>query len=96
MAKRTGISRIMRIQNIKRIYEEHSRSGLSNREIWRRYIYPVYGCTETVMYTSLADAEKPEYQITPEMQRLIDYRGRGQRPDDHPRQLLLPLGFQKE
>lgn len=36
--------------DIVRIYDEHARSGLSNREILRRYIYPVYPICERTFY----------------------------------------------
>lgn len=42
MANKRGMSYKKRVADINRIYDEHARSGLSNREIWRRYIYPVY------------------------------------------------------
>ena len=50
MAKGRGISYKMRVADINRIYDLHARSGLSNREIWRRYIYPVYGISERSFY----------------------------------------------
>lgn len=50
MAKGRGISYKMRVADINRIYDLHSKSGLSNREIWRRYIYPVYGISERSFY----------------------------------------------
>lgn len=39
-----------RVEDINRIYDQYARSGLSNREIWRRYIYPVYGICERSFY----------------------------------------------
>ncbi len=50
MAKGRGISYKMRVATINRIYDLHAKSGLSNREIWRRYIYPVYGISERSFY----------------------------------------------
>ena len=35
-----GISYKARVAEVNRIYDEHRRSGLSNVEIWRRYVYP--------------------------------------------------------
>ena len=35
-----GRSYVHRVSSIVRIYDEHSRDGLSNREILRRYIWP--------------------------------------------------------
>ncbi len=50
MANRRGMSYRKRVADINRIYGEHARSGLSNREIWRRYIYPVYAISERTFY----------------------------------------------
>lgn len=50
MANRRGMSYKKRVADINRIYDEHVRSGLSNREIWRRYIYPVYAISERTFY----------------------------------------------
>ena len=43
MAKRHGVSYQKRVADINRIYDEHAKRGIPNREIWRRYVYPVYG-----------------------------------------------------
>lgn len=50
MASKRGMSYRKRVEDINRIYDEHARSGLSNREIWRRYIYPVYWISERTFY----------------------------------------------
>lgn len=50
MANKRGMSYKKRVADINRIYDEHARSGLSNREIWRRYIYPVYAISERTFY----------------------------------------------
>lgn len=50
MTKRRGMSYRKRVEDINRIYDQYARSGLSNREIWRRYIYPVYGICERSFY----------------------------------------------
>lgn len=74
MVKRRGVSYQKRVEEINRIYDRESRRGLSNREIWRRFIYPVYGITECTFYNALkASAE--------EKNRIAD--------DDAVRQLLL-------
>lgn len=39
-----------RVEEMNRIYDQHARSGLSNREIWRRYIYPAYWISERTFY----------------------------------------------
>ena len=53
MANRRGMSYKKRVADINRIYDEHVRSGLSNREIWRRYIYPVYAISERTFYNMM-------------------------------------------
>jgi len=41
------------VADINRIYDVYSKTGLSNREIWKRYIYPVYGLCERQFYNLL-------------------------------------------
>lgn len=74
MAKRRGVSYKKRVEEVNRIYDQEVRRGIPNREIWRRFIYPVYGITERTFYNILnASAE--------EKNRIAD--------DDDIRQLLL-------
>lgn len=74
MAKRLGVSYKKRVEEVNRIYDREVRRGIPNREIWRRFIYPVYGITERTFYNILnASAE--------EKNRIAD--------DDDIRQLLL-------
>lgn len=63
MGKRRGISYRMRVADINRIYEQHARSGLSNREIWRRYIYPVYGISERTFYNIMNATAGPDSPV---------------------------------
>lgn len=49
----TGKSYKKRVADVNRIYDEHAHSGLSNREIWRRYIWPLYGISERTLYNML-------------------------------------------
>ena len=51
--RRRGVSYLKRVADVNAIYPQWARSGLSNREIWRRYIYPVYGISERAMYKML-------------------------------------------
>lgn len=51
--RRRGVSYLKRVADINKTYQEWSRTGLSNREIWRRYIYPVYGISERTLYNML-------------------------------------------
>ncbi len=48
-----GRSYAHRVREINRIYREHANSGLSNREILRRFIYPVYHISESTLYNIL-------------------------------------------
>lgn len=53
MARRRGVSYKKRVEEINRIYDREVRRGIPNREIWRRFIYPVYGITERTFYNIL-------------------------------------------
>lgn len=47
------MSYIKRVAEVNRIYEQHAKRGLSNREIWRRYIYPVFLISERTFYNMM-------------------------------------------
>lgn len=51
--KRHGASYRKRVADINKIYGEYVKTGLSNREIWLRYIYPVYAISERTFYNIL-------------------------------------------
>lgn len=53
MTKRRGVSYQKRVEEINRIYDREAARGVPNREIWRRYIYPVYGISERTFYNVL-------------------------------------------
>lgn len=64
MAKRgrqkiVGFSYASRVEDIVRIYDEHARSGLSNREILRRYIWPKYRICEKTFYNIINASADP-------------------------------------
>lgn len=61
--KRRGLSYAKRVEDINRIYEHYARTGLSNREIWRRYIYPRYAICERTFY-NLLKADAPPVRVT--------------------------------
>lgn len=42
-----------RVKAVNEIYDRHARSGVSNRDIWRRYIYPQFGIAERTLYNYL-------------------------------------------
>lgn len=51
-----------RVSEVLRIYEEHEKSGLSNREILRRYIWPVYPMCEKTFYNLINASADPKVQ----------------------------------
>lgn len=53
MSKRRGASYQKRVADINKIYDLQARRGLTNREIWRRYIYPLYAISERTFYNLL-------------------------------------------
>lgn len=57
--KIVGRSYAHRVRDIVRIYDEHARSGLSNREILRRYIYPKYPICEKTFYNIINASANP-------------------------------------
>lgn len=63
MKERRGLSYQKRVADINRIYDRYARSGLSNREIWRRYIYPVYAISERTFYNIMNATAGPESSV---------------------------------
>ncbi len=55
-----GCSYARRVVEVNAIYDEYAKSGLSNREIWRRYIYPVYGISEKTFYNYINAIVEPK------------------------------------
>lgn len=53
MNKRHGVSYQKRVKEINKIYDNYASRGIPNREIWRRYIYPIYGISERTFYNVL-------------------------------------------
>lgn len=51
--RKRGQSYQRRVDAVNRIYERWRIEGLSNREIWYRHIYPVYGICERTFYNLL-------------------------------------------
>lgn len=73
MGKKPGKSYQKRVADINRIYDQHAKHGIPNREIWRRYIYPVYGICERTFYNLLKAPAKPGFTETlPESPNLFD------------------------
>ena len=57
--KIVGRSYAHRVEEIVRIYDEHAKSGLSNREILRRYIWPRYPLCEKTFYNLINASADP-------------------------------------
>lgn len=73
MAKRGGRSYEKRAADVNRIYDQYASSGLSNREIWRRYIYPVYAVSERSFYNMLKTVSPPPPELMDEGFLFIDF-----------------------
>lgn len=57
--KIVGCSYVLRVEDVVRIYDEHAKSGLSNREILRRYIWPKYHICEKTFYNIINASADP-------------------------------------
>lgn len=55
-----GYSYATRVSNVNRIYDKYQAEGLSNREIWYRHIYPLYGICERTFYNLLKASSRME------------------------------------
>lgn len=71
MAKRRGVSYKKRVEEINRIYDHHAKRGVPNREIWRRYVYPVYAITERTFYNILNASADESKKIADEETRQL-------------------------
>lgn len=57
-----GNSYKKRVIDVNRIYDEHSKEGLTNREIFRKFIYPIYRISEkTFLQLSQRKCKIPKY-----------------------------------
>lgn len=65
-----GRSYRKKVADINRIYMEHINDGLSNREILRRYIQPLYPICEATLYNLLKAEFKLEYEREKERERM--------------------------
>lgn len=68
------------MNDINRIYDQHARSGISNREIWRRYVYPLYGICERTFYNLINASCDPKNEVPTEVQTFLNFYF-----DDEPR-----------
>ena len=55
-----GRKKKKRVIEVNEIYDEYAKTGLSNREIWRRYIYPIYGISEKTFYNYINAMANPK------------------------------------
>lgn len=62
-----------RVADINRIYDEYARRGVPNREIWRRYVYPVYGVSERTFYNLLKASSEQGSETLKEVQMYLDF-----------------------
>lgn len=74
MAKRSGVSYQKRVEEVNRIYDREAKRGVPNREIWRRYIYPVYGVSERTFYNMLKASAEPRNAIADETRQLLLFK----------------------
>lgn len=73
MAKRRGASYQKRVTDINRIYDQHAKSGISNREIWRRFVYPVYAISDRTFYNLLNASCDPKNEVPQEAQTFLQF-----------------------
>lgn len=59
MSTIAGCSYETRVREVNEIYDQYSRSGLSNREILRRYIWPKYKISEKTFYNYINASANP-------------------------------------
>lgn len=58
--KLIGYSYAYRVAEIISIFDEHSKSGLSNREILRRFVHPKYPICERTFYNMIKNSTREE------------------------------------
>lgn len=74
MANRRGVSYQKRVEEINRIYDYWAKRGVSNREIWRRYVYPVYGLSERTLYNILNASADEKNIIADDTRQLLLFK----------------------
>lgn len=72
--RRRGMCYRKRVADINRMYDLHAGEGLSNREIWRRYIYPVFAISERTLYHILNASADSGKEIEAEDWTLFDMK----------------------
>ena len=74
MEIRRGLSYQKRCEEVNRLYDKWSRTGLSNREVWRRYIYPVYGISERTFYNLIGRDGTPKSVVPDESRQYFLFK----------------------
>jgi len=75
---RRGVAYEKRVLDINRIYDDHARDGLSNREIWRRFVYPKYGICERTFYNLLTAPAMKTIVIPRETEQFLKFDTNGE------------------
>lgn len=71
MKYRTGISYKLRVLFVVQTFEKHEKTGLSNRAIYRKYIYPTLGICEKTMYNMINHSCDTRYALTDEEKEFV-------------------------
>ena len=76
MLRRRGVSYQKRVEEVNRIYDHYARLGYTNREIWRRYVYPVWAISERSFYNLLSASMNEEKVLkkTDEVRQLLLFK----------------------
>ena len=76
MLRRRGVSYQKRVEEVNRIYDHSARLGYTNREIWRRYVYPVWAISERTFYNLLSASMNEEKVLkkTDEVRQLLLFK----------------------
>lgn len=69
--KRRGLSYQKRVEDVNAIYDKYVKTGLTNREIWRRYIHPRWGYSERTFYYLLKAAGRTDLAIDEDERELL-------------------------
>ena len=68
-----GLSYQKRVTEINRIFDRYAKLGVPNREIWRRYVYPVYAISERQFYNILNASADPRNEIPQQEELFLDF-----------------------
>ena len=76
MLRRRGVSYQKRVEEVNRIYDHYARLGYTNREIWRRYVYPAWAISERTFYNLLSASMNEEKVLkkTDEVRQLLLFK----------------------